>query len=292
MFFGPHVNRSQLIDHNNDIIQHIEDAREYSHNESGMDISAVAIFVGGPRTRKITLLADERVALKSYIERSNIQVIAHSSYSAQPWRGDPDAARYICEELNVCQESGIIGLVVHLPKLPIANIMKYISRLLVLNAPDVKIYLETPAVNPKESYYETPKKLTKLFKEIRKIDPNLERFGLCIDTAHLWTSGVDISTLENAENWIKELEANSDIIPHNNVMIHLNDSERPLGVGPDKHAGLAMGKIWSSYKSAPAKSGIAAFIDYALRHQLITILERKPQEALKSDYLILRKLIF
>ena len=74
-------------------------------------------------------------------------------------------------------------------------------------------------------------------------------------------------------------------------MIHLNDSERLRGVGPDTHAPLAAGKIWGSYRDNLAGSGLAAFTDYAQRHDSPVILERKPKEALKNDYLILRKLV-
>jgi endonuclease IV len=291
MLVGPHVNRYHAPGARPSIVEHIEAAAAEALAEAGLAVTAAAIFVGGPKNREITLRGEERAQLREYVKRTGLRVIAHSSYSAQPWRGDPDAARYIREELGVCQEAGIAGLVVHLPKLPVEHVMRYIARLCEPGAPDVRLYFETPAVRPAESYYETPEKLAALFAAIRaEIDPRLEHFGLCVDTAHLWTCGVDLRSYEAADEWLRGLEAAADVIPPAAVMIHLNDSARARGVGPDTHAGLAHGKIWEGYLDRPEAGGLAAFTDYAQRHETPVILERKPKEALKHDYLVLRKL--
>ena len=290
--FGPHVNRYHAKGSRPRIDEHIEAARQEADHEADFRMRAAAIFVGGPQERKITLLASEAASLKRYVDKTGIRVVAHSAYSAVPWRGDPDAARHIREELQVCQSAGIVGLVVHLPKLPIESVMKYIGRLYTPLAPDVRVFLETPAVTPRETYYETPEKLAELFKAIReKLDPRLDHFGLCIDSAHLWTCGIDLSSNESAEEWLAALEDKAATIPHDRVMIHLNDSGRPLGVGPDTHAGLASGQIWGDYKDRLDESGLAAFVNYAARHDTIVILERKPKSELKLDYLVLRKLM-
>lgn len=293
IILGPHVNRYHALTSGRpSIVKHIEAAKREALNDAGFNIMAAAIFVGGPKNREITLHPNERVELREYIARTKMCIIAHSSYSAYPWHGDPDAARYILEELKVCQESGITGLVIHLPKLPVSEVMKYIDRLFNHETPDVKIYFETPAVKPTESYYETPLKLATLFSAIRtKLDPNLDKFGLCIDSAHLWTCGIDLQSYDAAAAWLQDLESKSAIIPPKSIMFHLNDSLKLRGVGPDTHANLAVGKIWEKYSDNIEKSGLRAFTDYAQRHESIVILERKPKEALKKDYLILRRLI-
>jgi endonuclease IV len=292
MSFGPHVNRYHAQGARPKIAAHIEAARREAEAEAGFNITAAAIFVGGPHDRRINLQEIEGADLKSYLARTGIRAIAHSSYSAVPWRGDPDAARFIREEAGVCQAAGISGLVVHLPKAPVAQVMRYIARLYNPDAPDVRIYLETPAVRPRESHYETPVKLAALFKAIRAdLDPELRFFGLCIDTAHLWTCGIDLQSYEAANAWLVALEAAADVIPPDGVMIHMNDSARLRGVGPDTHAPLAQGKIWGEYRGRLAESGLAAFTDYAQRHDTVCILERKPKEALKNDYLLLRELV-
>jgi endonuclease IV len=287
MSFGPHVNRDRARGARPPIVEHIAAAVAEAEDEAGFDITAVAIFVGGPKNREITLRDDEADALREYAAAEGIRVIAHSTYGASPWRGDPDAARFIRAEAAVCQRAGIRGLVVHLPKLPPAQVLRYIPRLVEPTAPDVRIYLETPAVNPKESYYETPEKLGALFRGIRALlDPELLVFGLCVDSAHLWTCGVDVSGHEAAEAWLAGLAREG--IPPDRVMLHLNDSARGLGVGPDTHAALGAGRIWADVPLA--ESGLAAFVEYAQRGGVPAILERKPNAALLDDYAVLRRL--
>jgi endonuclease IV len=274
------------------MVSHIKAAMQMVENEAGFKMTAAALFVGGPHNRKIILSAPEIIEMRDFIEASGQAVIAHSSYTAVPWRGDPDAAKFIREEAAVCQAAGIAGLVVHLPKMPVKNVLPYIPRLLNPEAPTVRIFLEIPAVRPRESFYETPEKISALFKGLRAdIDPELRHFGLCVDTAHLWTCGVPLQSYAEADGWLTELEMTSAIIPHEVVMIHLNDSLRALGVGPDAHAALTHGRIWEEYQNRITDSGLAAFTDYAQRHNTITIIERKPKELITSDFHILRKLV-
>ncbi|MFA6166961.1 MAG: TIM barrel protein [Gemmatimonadaceae bacterium] len=287
--FGPHVDRVHARGARATIAEHVEAARRAAEVEAGFAVRAVSMFVGGPRDRQIIVPDAHADALREYLARTGIRAIAHSSYSAVPWRGDPDAARFIREESRVCARAGIAGLVVHLPKAPVDQVMKYIARL--YDPAGVRIYLETPAVRPDESYYETPEKLAALFRAIReKLDSRLDHFGLCVDSAHLWTCGVDVASYAAADAWLGALEQKHAAIPHDRVMIHLNDSRRARGVGPDAHAGLAAGEIWKEYAENLPASGLAAFVDYARRHDTVCILERKPAPALLDDYRALREL--
>ena len=253
-------------------------------------LGAVQLFVGGPRQRTIIIDAGEAEALRAYLGRTGIHAIAHNAYSADPWRGDPDAARFIREEAAVCQAAGIEGLVVHLPRLPVAAVVKYAPRLI---SPGVRIYLETPAVTPRETYYETPQKLARLFATLLLADPERRTFGLCVDTAHLWVNGVDLQSYETAATWLRALERGLAGWP---VMVHANDSKRARGTGPDAHAPLAEGQIWGAYKDNLCESGLAAFVDFAQRRGAPFILERKTSpegklsDGLKNDYAVLRQL--
>jgi endonuclease IV len=153
------------------------------------------------------------------------------------------------------------------------------------------IYFETPAIVPMWASYDTPEKLSKLFYIINKINPN-HPFGLCIDTAHIWTSGNDISSYNNARRWFSEL-MESPYIPHDRIIIHLNDSANELGHGPDKHASLTNGYIWNNYKTRGElkKSGIYFIIEFANQYNIPIILERNNNESLVQDYKILSKII-
>jgi deoxyribonuclease-4 len=155
------------------------------------------------------------------------------------------------------------------------------------------IYLETPAITPMFANYDNGIKISKLFSIIEKESALLKKphpFGLCIDTAHIWTSGNDISTYDGAKRWFTEL-MDMPYIPHDKIIIHLNDSERDLGHGPDRHASLTEGKIWNSYKTRAElrESGLCFILEFAHSNNIPIILERGRKEMLKNDYQILQK---
>jgi endonuclease IV len=154
------------------------------------------------------------------------------------------------------------------------------------------IYLETPAITPMWANYDTPEKLSKLFRIIHKISPN-HPFGLCIDTAHIWTSGNDISTYNGAKRWFTELMDAPYIPPPDRILIHLNDSARELGRGPDKHAPLTHGYIWGAYKTRNElkKSGLYFILQFSEQYNIPIVLERSGKDMLVEDYKILSKII-
>jgi len=165
----------------------------------------------------------------------------------------------------------------------------------------VRMYLEVPHVLPAHSHYESPAKLIEFFRSVRaRVDPDLAFFGLCIDTAHLWASGADISSYKKASAWLDQLEEGHSVIPPHAILLHLNDNKNGLGGGLDAHEVLLRGKIWGGYAHTPEQSGLAAFVDYAVRHGVPTILERKAdkgqhaislKEALRDDLTTLAGLL-
>lgn len=291
--FGPHVDRTHAAAARGagrpSITAHIEAARA---SAAGVDFGARAfqVFVAGPRNMTITLREEEAAELREYLDRNpELQVFAHGTYADYPWYGKPYPAEFIRAELELCERAGISGLVIHLGKPGIGEVMRYLPRL-VSAARGVLVFLEVPHVRPEHSHYETPEKLAALFREIRQIDPTLCRFGLCLDTAHLWSCGVDLQSFEAAEAWLRRLEAVADVIPPDRIIVHLNDSLDDCGSGTDRHAPLLGGKLWKAYRDRPQQSGLAAFIDYIVRNNVPAVLERKPQEALLDDYAVLDRL--
>ena len=335
MIFGCHVNRYHAQKSARSapptLAAHIRAAAAEAADECGVALRCAQVFVGGPGRREITLTAAEAAELRELARggaaaggaaaagapHAPIKLYAHSVYVAPPWGGDPDAARFIRDELAVCARAGICGLVVHLPKAPIATVVKYAPRLINPDARGVRIFFETPAVTPAETYYESPEKLGALLAALREVDPADELFGICVDTAHIWTSGVDIQRRDAAADWLARLAAQFGLLSQTGllqqpgrpwrselsarVIFHANDSARPRGVGPDTHAGFAVGRIWGEYFDSEAaagaasaggaqSSGLAAFVEFAAEHQCAFILERKPKEALRSDYRIMASL--
>jgi deoxyribonuclease-4 len=68
-----------------------------------------------------------------------------------------------------------------------------------------------------------------------------DRLGVCLDTAHLWGYGYDISSAETTLNVLQQFV---DVIdPQRLKVIHLNDTEKALGSHRDVHARLGEGII-------------------------------------------------
>lgn len=70
-----------------------------------------------------------------------------------------------------------------------------------------------------------------------------QRLGLCIDTQHLWASGVDFSTVAGAKKLVKEISDRMGI--ERLKCLHLNDSKVERGANRDRHANIDEGTIGS-----------------------------------------------
>jgi deoxyribonuclease-4 len=68
-----------------------------------------------------------------------------------------------------------------------------------------------------------------------------ERLGLCIDTQHLWASGVDYSSVAGTKRLVKEI--NDRIGLARLRCFHLNDSKIEFGGNRDRHANIGEGTI-------------------------------------------------
>jgi deoxyribonuclease-4 len=65
--------------------------------------------------------------------------------------------------------------------------------------------------------------------------------GVCLDTAHAWAAGYDLSTPEGLEKAMLELD--EQIGRERVKVIHLNDANAPRGSHRDRHAHLGEGFI-------------------------------------------------
>lgn len=92
---------------------------------------------------------------------------------------------------------------------------------------------------------------------------NDERLGLCIDTQHLWASGVDYSSVAGAKRLVKQID---DAIGIERLRcLHLNDSKIERGANRDRHANIGEGTIGAE--------GLAPLIAHPKIRNLPLILE-------------------
>lgn len=296
MNIGPHVGRHWQA--GRPLEEQIESVRKIAENYT-LDLRGFQVFIAGPHTRKMLLNDEKEMLLRQYLERTNIKLVAHGTYMDSPWTQKTRAIGFIKEELQSCFRSGICGLVIHLgvpgeevviDALPMM-LQSYmdISDPKKIRSTPPRLYLENPHVKPINSKYHKPEQLNSLYERTKEIDPQEMYFGICIDTAHLWSCGEDVSTYKLAKDWLDRLN-----IPTRALVFHLNDSALDLGAGIDNHAPLFSGKIWNRFAGTPKLSGAWAFIEYAIKYDILTILERTSktniEEEIRSDFSVLARL--
>ena len=102
---------------------------------------------------------------------------------------------------------------------------------------------------------------------------NLERLGLCLDTAHLFAAGYDIRTQKGWDGAIKEV---AKLIGLRQILaFHLNDSKTALGSRVDRHAHIGDGCI--------GKEGFRIIVNDPRFKKLPGCLETPKSKDLKQD---------
>lgn len=88
------------------------------------------------------------------------------------------------------------------------------------------------------------------FEHLAEIIDQVEdksRVGVCIDTAHAFAAGYDISTKEGFEDTFQQFQ---DLVGFDKLLaMHLNDSKKELGTKVDRHDSLGDGFIgWTPFE--------------------------------------------
>jgi deoxyribonuclease-4 len=90
-----------------------------------------------------------------------------------------------------------------------------------------------------------------------------DRLGICVDTQHLWASGVPFGTVEEADGVIAAIGATVGLSRLR--CLHLNDSKVPFGANRDRHENLGEGTIGIDGLAAllghDALAGVAAILE-------------------------------
>jgi deoxyribonuclease-4 len=90
-----------------------------------------------------------------------------------------------------------------------------------------------------------------------------ERFGVCVDTAHVFAAGYDIATEAGWEATWKEFDAKLGLARL--CAFHVNDSKVPLGARVDRHALIGRGAIgpgaFRRLMTDPRTRGVPMFLE-------------------------------
>ena len=154
----------------------------------------------------------------------------------------------------------------------IVRIAQAIRRILPETPPEVMLLLEND-VGAGNSLGHSFEQLGAALALLPEYD---ERLGLCIDTAHLWGAGHDISTAAATQQVLQEIDRAIGLTRLK--IIHLNDTEKALGSHRDVHARLGEGII--------SEEGLRALLRDPRLSQAAVILETpiKTDEQDKEDW--------
>lgn len=114
---------------------------------------------------------------------------------------------------------------------------------------------------------------------LNRLEDYRERVGVCLDTAHLWGAGYDISTAAGVENTLQKFDR---LIGLSRLkLFHLNDTQRLLGSRGDRHWYIGGGNV--------GIEGFKAIINHPALTHAAGILETPEMESGK-DFENLNKL--
>lgn len=207
----------------------------------------VQFFVVGPQNYTTVSWLNTREKRLKFSKDSRKKIV-HGSYVDYPWGGNKIAIYNIKREMRICKDIGAMGLIVHIPSnsKPIDDI---IDKLLDRKPKKVKLILE---INARGGW--STDEINSIMRVIKKKSRSAE-VSLCLDTAHLWSSGIDLTTADDVRKWANGLLDKKLI-----GLIHLNDNRNPLGGKRDIHDSLipGVGQIWK-YDNSGLKEIIKMF---------------------------------
>jgi deoxyribonuclease-4 len=103
---------------------------------------------------------------------------------------------------------------------------------------------------------------------LQRLPALTDRVGVCLDTAHLWGAGYDVSTGEKVDALIREFDTLIGI--ERLKLVHLNDTLKELGSRVDRHWHIGMGKI--------GPEGFRAIVNHPALRNIGGILETPESE--------------
>ena len=227
--------------------------------------------------------------LKIITEKYNIQNIVHASYTiniAQNWNEYSWWINQLILEINLAYKINAKFIVLHLGKS--LNIDKnialnnmYSSLLYVANKTinlPIKILLETSSGQGSEMCMKLEELSHFINKLLNHINKNIsDKFGICIDTCHIFSAGYDINTKSKVHKYFKIF---NELIGLKNIkLFHLNNSKTNLGSNIDRHDNLDQGII--------QLQGLKEIIKFAYKLEIPLILET-PNEYINDDLYLLK----
>jgi len=255
--------------------------------------NAVQIFMGINRSASLKTKhkfnnKSEIDEIRKYVARNKITLIIHSVYPINFCTYPPISGynRYMHDNIQYDLKYGaLIGVkfvILHLGfknKLPIENAIENLInniKYIIKNMPKgIMLSLETSSGRGTEIGWNL-EELTKIWNGISSSNSAL--VGICIDTAHIFVSGYDISTVKGITEYMNKFDSLIGIKHITNF--HINDSKYAVGVKKDEHQGIGQGLI---YNSDEGKKSLLYIKKLCMKHKIPMILETHSAGSLTSE---------
>jgi deoxyribonuclease-4 len=254
-----------------------------------LECTAIQIFVGSPQTwaapnppeKDIERFIATRKASKVK------KVLVHAAYLPNP--SSPKATlrnlslKKLKDEAKVAYAIGADGYNFHCgsnadgTEQGIANAIDTLNRLAELTEEKwpVRLIIENDA-GAGNRIGDTIEEVAQIWKGLN----NPKRFGVCLDTCHLFVSGIDVSTKKAVDDLVNKFDK---LIGLKNLhFIHTNDAKFGLGSKKDRHANIGAGEI--------GLEGFKALLNHPKLQDKAFILETPRSGDLKVDIKDIRTL--
>lgn len=260
---------------------------EYMHE---LGATAIQIFSGPSQSSSLRVKqkVHDPELIKQYLERNGIKLVIHAIYTLNFCSAPATSKRIkyaqdnLIYDLELAEKIGACCVVVHIGSQSgldsetaysnMASNVKAILAATATSAPNTKLALEVPAGQGKQIASNLAD-LTRLWmlciKDIDIISRN--RLGICLDTAHLFSSGHDIRTVEQFKEYLQAFD--SAIGKAHLFCIHLNDSKAPLSSRRDIHQGIGEGYLFGKSQITDALKVIQELVKFAKTLAIPVILE-------------------
>lgn len=188
------------------------------------------------------------------LKSNNMKCVVHASYTincAKNWTHHSWWIKQFIMEIEYANSVGAIGIVIHMGKQLELSIEESLNNMFssllyvhnqTINYKNIKIFIETPTGQGSEICY-TLDTMSYFYKKIsqHKNEEIKNRFGICLDTCHIFVAGYDIRTKNNINKYFNKF--NKLIGIEQIKLIHLNDSKKDIGSHVDRHDNIGDGFI-------------------------------------------------
>lgn len=258
-----------------------------------LESHVIQIFVGPPQTWFTPIINEQQIELfKQARANSKVEkVLVHAAYLPNIASHKASLRNFslkkLKDEIKIAHAIGADGYNLHCgsnqnsDKEGIRHAIQTLDRLAELTEDKwpIKLILENDA-GAGNKIGDTIEELAAIWKGLE----NKERFGFCLDTCHLFVSGIDVRTKKDISSLFSKFDKLIGL-KHLKFM-HVSDAKFGLGSKKDRHANIGEGEI--------GEEGFRNLINHPELKQIPFILETPRtgiiQEDIK-DIKLLRKLI-